>query len=126
MANYRRSRINDAVAQELTIALRNVRDPRITSNFVSITRAEVAPDLHNATVYFSCMGDAKEVRTALIKCTGLLRHHLAETVNLRLTPQLAFVHDDSIAHGARIAQLLEEINRDEKPSKEPTDETADS
>ena len=74
MANYRRNRINDAVAQELNLALREVRDPRVTGALVSVTRAEVAPDLRNATVFFSCMGDAKEVRTALIRCAGLLRH----------------------------------------------------
>lgn len=110
MAHYRRNRINDAVAQELNIALRDVRDPRITDALVSVTRAEVAPDLRNATIYFSCMGgDAREIRAALIRCTGLLRHHLAVTVNLRITPELAFIHDDSISHGARIAELLAEI-----------------
>ena len=111
MANYRRNRINDAVAQELNLALREVRDPRVTGALVSVTRAEVAPDLRNATVFFSCMGDAKKVRTALIRCAGLLRHHLATTVNLRITPELAFVHDDSISHGARIAELLSEIEK---------------
>ena len=111
MANYRRNRINDAVAQELNLALREVRDPRVTGALVSVTRAEVAPALRNATVFFSCMGDAKEVRTALIRCAGLLRHHLATTVNLRITPELAFVHDDSISHGARIAELLSEIEK---------------
>lgn len=111
MANYRRNRINDAVAQELNLALREVRDPRVTGALVSVTRAEVAPDLRNATVYFSCMGDAKEVRAALVRCAGLLRHHLATTVNLRITPELAFVHDDSISHGARIAELLSEIEK---------------
>lgn len=113
MANYRRDRINDAVKQELSIALRDVRDPRIVNNFVSVTRAEVAPDLRNATVYFSCMGDPKEVRRGLINCTGLLRRHLATTVNLRLTPMLVFQHDSSIEHGARIAELLDQIQKDE-------------
>ena len=44
MANYRRGRINDAVAQELAIALGDIREPKVVNNFVSITRAEVAPD----------------------------------------------------------------------------------
>lgn len=123
MANYRRNRINDAVAQELNLALREVRDPRVTGALVSVTRAEVAPDLRNATVYFSCMGDAKEVRTALIRCAGLLRHHLATTVNLRITPELAFVHDDSISHGARIAELLSEIEKTSPSNGETTEET---
>ena len=55
MAKYRRGRINDAVAQELAIAIGEVREPKGVNNFVSITRAEVAPDLKYASVYFSCI-----------------------------------------------------------------------
>ena len=112
MANYRRGRINDAVAQELAIALGNVREPKVVDNFISITRAEVAPDLKYATVYFSCLGDSSAAGEGLKKCTGMLRHHLATTLNLRITPELNFVKDGSIEHGARIAKLLEEINGD--------------
>ena len=113
MANYRRGRINDAVAQELAIALGNVREPKVTDNFVSITRAEVAPDLKYATVYFSAIGNSDEVSEGLKKCTGMLRHHLAVTLNLRITPELRFVKDGSIEHGAKIARILEEIKKDE-------------
>lgn len=113
MANYRRGRINDAVAKELAIALGNVREPKVIDNFVSITRAEVAPDLKYATVYFSCIGDFKEALEGLKKCTGMLRHHLAHTLNLRITPELNFVKDGSMEHGARIAKLLEEIKASE-------------
>jgi len=114
MAKYRRGRINDAVAKELAIALGEVRDPKVVNNFVSITRAEVAPDLKYATVYFSCMGDFDEAREGLKKCAGMLRHHLAVTLNLRITPELNFNKDGSIEHGARISKLLEEV----MPSKE--------
>ena len=114
MAKYRRSRINDAVAEELAVALREVRDPRVTDNFVSITRAEVAPDLRFASVYFSCIGDYKDAEEGLKKCTGMLRHHLAVTLNLRITPDLRFVKDGSIEHGAKIARILEEIKSTEE------------
>ena len=114
MANYRRGRINDAVAKELAIALRDVREPKVQNNFVSITRAEVAPDLKYATVYFSCIGDFKEAHEGLKKCAGMLRHHLAVTLNLRITPELLFKKDGSMEHGARIAELLEEINSEKK------------
>ena len=123
MAKYRRGRINDAVAQELAIALGDVREPKVINNFVSITRAEVAPDLNFATVYFSCIGDTKEAADGLKKCTGMLRHHLAVTLNLRITPELRFVKDGSIEHGARIAKKLEEIKASEK--KEQTEEEQD-
>lgn len=109
MAKYRRGRINDAVAQELAIALGEVREPKVVNNFISVTRAEVAPDLKYATVYFSCIGDSAEAAEGLKKCTGMLRHHLAVTLNLRITPELHFVKDGSIEHGARIARLLDEV-----------------
>jgi ribosome-binding factor A len=114
MGKYRRGRINDAVAQELAIALGNVREPKVINNFVSVTRAEVAPDLKYATVYFSCIGDSKESEEGLKKVTGMLRHHLAKTLNLRVTPELHFVKDGSIEHGAKIAKFLEEINAEKK------------
>ena len=121
MAKYRRGRINDAVAKELAIALGNVREPKVVNNFVSITRAEVAPDLKYATVYFSCMGDWKEAAEGLKKCTGMLRHHLAVTLNLRITPELNFVKDGSIEHGAKIARILEQIKTDSEESEEEED-----
>ena len=118
MAKYRRGRINDAVAQELAVALREVREPKVQNNFVSITRADVAPDLKFASVYFSCIGDSDEAAEGLKKCTGMLRHHLAVTLNLRITPELRFVKDGSIEHGARIAKALEEIKaKDEQIKK---------
>jgi ribosome-binding factor A len=118
MAKYRRGRINDAVAQELAIALGEVREPKVINNFISITRAEVAPDLKYATVYFSCIGDTKEAGEGLKKCTGMLRHHLAVTLNLRITPELRFVKDGSIEHGAKIAKFLEEIKAQEKKGED--------
>ena len=65
-----------------------------------------------ATVYFSCMGDFNEARDGLKKCTGILRHHLAATLNLRITPELTFIKDGSMEHGAKIARLLEQINKE--------------
>lgn len=118
MANYRKGRINDAVAQELAIAVRELTDPRIADSLVSITRAEVAPDLKNAKVYFSCIGDEKEAQKALKGAVGALRHALAVRLNLRITPDLVFVYDRSMEHGARIAELLEQIHAQDKPKTE--------
>ena len=122
MAKYRRGRINEAVANELAVALGNVREPKVINNFVSVTRAEVAPDLKIAQVYFSCIGDFDEAREGLRKCAGMLRHHLAVTLNLRITPELNFVKDGSMEHAARIAKLLEQIKTSDSPAKEDEDE----
>ena len=126
MGKYRRGRINDAVAEELAIALGEVREPKVINNFVSITRAEVAPDLKYASIYFSCIGDSAEAEAGLKKCTGMLRHHLAVTLNLRITPELTFHPDSSISYGAHIASILEglEISPEEEDG-EGEDESRD-
>ena len=121
MANYRRGRINDAVAEEMAIALRELRDPRLTDHFVSITRADVAGDLRVAKIYFSAMGDSevyKAAKAALERAEGKFRHHLAATLNLRITPNLLFVPDNSMEHGAHIARLLSEIHESDRAREE--------
>ena len=126
MPNYRRGRINDAVAKELAICLRDARDPRILDNFVSITRCEVAPDLKVARVYYSALGDAAAAGVGLRAAQGMLRRHLAMTLNLRITPELLFYADGSIAHGARIAKLLDEIGAKDTAAEDTEGENTDA
>lgn len=113
MAKYRRNRINDAVARELAAALRELRDPRLTDNFASITRAEVSADLKIAHIYVSVLGDDAAALAALEGAAGKLRHHLAVTLNLRITPELVFRTDHSIEHGAHISEMLRDIHQDD-------------
>ena len=115
----RTSRLNGEYQKEISeiIRLHKDRMPGVTG-LISITEADVAPDLRNATVYFSCMGDSKEALEGLKKCTGILRHHLAVTLNLRITPELRFIKDGSIEHGAKIARLLEQTKTEKKEENE--------
>ena len=126
MAKYRQGRINDAVAEELAVALRDVRDPRIVSSMVSITRADVTRDLKIAKVYFSSMGDPSEAKKALTGAAGLFRCRLAQALNLRITPELVFIPDNSIEHGARISELLHQIDAERaarEANREGSEET---
>lgn len=110
MANYRRGRINDEVQKELAMILREIKDPRVSDAFISITAVEVTPDLKFAKVYYSAMqGDKKEVAKGLKSSAGYVRRQLAQRLNLRMTPELTFYEDYSIAHGAHISKLLNEI-----------------
>lgn len=119
MAKYRRDRINDAVAQELAVILRDVKDSRVNEALVSVTRVEVTPDLKFAKVYFSNMlGDPKEVKKGLESAAGYIRHRIAEGLNLRITPEFSFVHDASIEHGTHIAKILHEISANNGEEKE--------
>lgn len=110
MANYRRGRINDEMQKEVAVILREVKDPRVCDAFISVTAAEVTPDLKYAKIYYSAMrGDPKEVRQGLKSSAGFIRRQVAQRLNLRATPELTFVEDTSIAYGARIQSLLSSI-----------------
>ena len=110
MANYRRGRINDEVQKELASILRDVKDPRVSGAFVSVTAVDVTPDLKYAKIYYSAlMGDKKELAKGLKAATGYIRSQIAQRLNLRITPELTFVLDDSVAHGAHISKLLNSI-----------------
>ena len=110
MANYRRGRINDEMKKELSMVLREVKDPRLSDACISITAVEVTGDLKFAKVYYSAMmGDKKEVAKGLKSCAGFIRREIARRLNLRMTPEFTFVEDNSIAHGAHISKLLNGI-----------------
>ena len=110
MANYRRGRINDEMQKTLAQIVREIKDPRVSEAFLSITGADVTPDLKFAKVYYSALrGDKKEVYLGLKSSAGFIRRMVAQRMNLRVTPEFTFVEDDSIAYGAHIASLLNNI-----------------
>lgn len=110
MANYRRGRINDEVQKELSIIVRDIKDPRVSGSMICITGTEVTPDLKYAKVYYSVMGgDKKEVAKGLKAASGFIRRRVAQALNLRVTPEFSFYLDGSIEHGARIASILNTI-----------------
>lgn len=118
MAKYRRGRINDEMQKEMTSILRRVKDPRISDAFVSITAVDCTADLKYAKIYYSALrGDAKEVASGLRAAGGFIRRELARTLNLRITPQLTFLPDTSIAYGAHIASILETLEISEEPEE---------
>lgn len=110
MANNRTGRINEEVLKALSEILRTVKDPRISSGFVSIVHCEVTNDLRWCTVYISVLGeyDEKDLLKGLKSASGFLRRELAHTLSLRYTPELVFKVDNSIAHGVKISRLIDE------------------
>ena len=124
MAKYRRGRINEEMMKETAMILREVKDPRVSGAFISVTGAEVTADLKYAKIWYSAMqGDKKEVAQGLKAATGFIRRQLAERMNLRITPELTFVPDTSIAYGAHISDLLSKITY--APETEETDVDTD-
>ena len=122
MANYRKGRINDEVKKELSFILREVKDPRLSDAFISITSVEVSGDLKFAKVYYSAlMGDKNEIAKGLKSCAGFIRREIARRLNLRMTPEFTFYEDHSIEHGAHISKLLNQIEI--SPEEEEDDDT---
>ena len=107
MPSNRIGRINEEIQRELAALIRTVKDPRV-HGLVSVTAVDTTPDLRYAKIYVSVLdkSDVKEVVKGLKSAGGYLRRELGRTLNLRNTPELSFVPDDSIDHGARILSML--------------------
>ena len=107
MASNRIGRINEEIQRELSTLIRSVKDPRVTG-MISVTAVDATPDLKYAKVYISVLdkSDVNQVLKGLKSAAGWLRRELGRTLNLRATPELTFVRDDSIDQGAHILDLL--------------------
>lgn len=122
MAKYRRGRINEEIQKEMTMILRKVKDPRVSDAFISVTAADCTVDLKYAKIYYSALsGDKKEIAKGLKAATGFIRRELASSLNLRITPELTFLPDDSVAYGAHIASILNGLEI--SPEEEEEDKT---
>ncbi|HIU66205.1 MAG TPA: 30S ribosome-binding factor RbfA [Candidatus Caccomorpha excrementavium] len=110
--SIKNTRINQEVQKELSVLIdQELKDPRIHP-MTSVVAAEVAPDLKTARIYISVLGDdqaKKNTLQGLKSAAPFLRGQLARTVNLRNTPQLLFVLDESIEHGVAMSRLIDEV-----------------
>ena len=116
MPKYRKDRINRSVAEEIAAILREVKNPVVAGTMISVTSADVSQDLKFAKIYYSVLGDAdkKELKKAFRSAAPFIRSQLAHRLNLRITPELTFVRDNGIAHGAEIAAILHDLHEAEK------------
>ena len=107
MASNRIGRINEEIQRELSTLIRSVKDPRVTG-MISVTAVDTTPDLKYAKIYISVLdkSDCTQVLKGLKSASGWLRRELGHALNLRYTPELTFVRDDSIDQGAHILDLL--------------------
>ena len=114
-------RINEEVHRELSNIIRSeIKDPRINP-MTSVVAVEVAPDLKSAKAYISVLGDEKSQRDTLAGLTsaeGYIRRELAKSVNLRNTPQIRFIMDQSIEYGVNMSKMIDDVcEQDESKAK---------
>ena len=118
-------RINGEFMRIISEAIRFSKDPRI-SPMTSVMEVEVAPDLKTCKVWVSVLGDAldrKNTMEGLQSATGYIRSTLAQEINLRNTPTLRFIMDDSIEYAINISKKIDEVTAaDAKAQEERKDE----
>ena len=104
-------RINGEVQKVISEAIRYSKDPRI-SPFTSVMDVEVAPDLKTCKVWVSVMGndeDREKTSEGLKSAAGYIRSTLARELNLRYTPELRFIMDDSIEYAINMSKKIDEV-----------------
>ena len=122
MSQQRIGRINEEIQKELSAQLRTLKDPRVSATgMVSITRVDTTGDLRYARIYISCLDKSREkdVMKGLKSASGYLRRELGRTLQLRYTPELQFIADDSIQHGAHILEVLRQVEREDEAKPHP-------
>ncbi len=116
----RMNKVNEELKKEIShVISQELKNPHLTG-LISVTEVDTTPDLRFAKVYVS-MINAKSNKTNLSilkKSAGYIRTMIAKKVNLRNTPELIFVFDESIEYGSRIDSILAQITKDLKKEDE--------
>ncbi|MBO8462851.1 MAG: 30S ribosome-binding factor RbfA [Firmicutes bacterium] len=111
--SIKNTRINGEVMKELSrIISREIKDPRIHP-LTSVVAVEVAPDLKSCKAYISVYGDEEarlDTLAGLKSAEGFIRKELARTINLRNTPEVRFILDQSIEYGVNMSRMIDEVN----------------
>lgn len=119
--SIKNTRINGEVQKELSSIIRGeIKDPRIHP-MTSVMSVEVAPDLKTCKAYISVLGtqEAKEnTIRGLSSAEGYIRRQLARNLNLRNTPEIRFILDESIEYGVNMSKLIDDVNRKDVSAKE--------
>ena len=117
-------RINEEVMRELSNIIRGeIKYPRINP-MTSVVAVEVAPDLKTAKAYISVLGDEesqKKTLAGLRSAEGYIRRALAKSINLRNTPEIRFILDQSIAYGVEMSKKIDEVTKDLREDSDDQD-----
>jgi ribosome-binding factor A len=109
----RARRVGDQILRVIApFLLQKVKDPRVAG--VTLTGVRLSKDLRIAKVYFSVLGEEKDIKNAtdgLESAKGFIKRELATQLDLRIMPDIQFLHDESFARGLRIERLLDDLRR---------------
>lgn len=115
--SHRMERINELIKKEMSLVIfKEIDDPRIKNNMITITRVDTAKDLSHAKVYFVCLNKEKqkEVIQALNACKGLFVSILKKRLTIRYIPAFAFLYDQMIEETNQVLDKIRNIEIEEK------------
>lgn len=116
--SIKNTRINMEVQRELSEIIRTeVKDPRLSKAMTTVVAVGVSPDLKYCKAFISVLGNeevCQSVLEGLKSAVGYIRRELARRVNLRNTPELQFVLDQSIEYGVNMSRLIDDVTKDLK------------
>ena len=119
--SIKNTRVNGEVQRELSNIIRGeIKDPRINP-MTSVVAVEVAPDLKTCKAWISVLGDEKSQQDTLAglkSAEGFIRRELARSINLRNTPEIRFVLDQSIEYGVNMSKFIDDVNRHSEKKEE--------
>ena len=123
--SIKNTRINGEIQRVLAEIIRTqIKDPRIAP-LTSVVSVEVAPDLKTCKAWISVLGDEKAVEDTLAglkSAEGFIKNRIAKVINLRNTPEISFVMDQSIAYGVSMSRRIDEvIARDDEMARKRED-----
>lgn len=113
--SIKNTRINGEVQRELSEIIRTeIKDPRVAGAMISVVSADVTPDLKYCKAYISVLGGeaaAADALAGLKSAVGYIRRELAHRINLRNTPEISFILDQSIEYGVHMSRLIDEVTK---------------
>lgn len=115
----RMNKVDEELKKQIgTIISLELKDPHLTG-MISVTNVKTSPDLRSAKVYVSMINEkSKKENLAILKRgSGFIRSRIAKIVNLRTTPELIFMFDDSLEYGSRIDEILNNLTKEMKDKK---------
>ncbi len=121
MANFNLQRLSEDIKREISAAVSDIKDPRVSKSLVTVTRCEVTSDLSYCKVAVACMGGKERTESAvegMKAASGFLKKRIASAIRVRKMPELVFEPDNSLEYSAHIEEIISGFHKDENGGKE--------
>ncbi len=125
MANFNLQRLSEDIKREISAAVSDIKDPRVSKSLVTVTHCEVTSDLSYCKVGIACMGGKQRTESAvegMRAASGFLKKRIASAIRIRKMPELVFQPDNSLEYSAHIEEIISGFHKGENDGKEESND----